>query len=87
MITIEEVIARLNYKAANIRAKLEPEYFSECVEAIEQLKREHNTLITKTVMYHGCWNCKRDARNGGNEEICANCRPDTLSKWEWDRNV
>lgn len=36
--TIEEIIKRLRYKAENIKAHLEPEYFSECADYLEQYR-------------------------------------------------
>lgn len=39
--TREEVIQRLRFKAENIKAKLEPSYFSECADYIDSLKCEN----------------------------------------------
>lgn len=47
--TITEVINRLRYKAENIKAKLEPEYFSGCADYLERyrwhdLRKRHAVL-------------------------------------------
>ena len=41
---LPEVISRLRYKAAHIKAKLEPEYFSECADYLEK-HRWHNLKV------------------------------------------
>lgn len=40
--SLDEVIERLQYKADNIKAKLEPSYFTECIEYLKTLPREEN---------------------------------------------
>lgn len=35
---INEIIKRLRYKAENIKAKLEPSYFSECADYLEKYR-------------------------------------------------
>ena len=35
--SLDEVINRLQYKADNIKAKLEPSYFTECIEYLKSL--------------------------------------------------
>ena len=37
--SLDEVIERLQYKADNIKAKLEPSYFTECIEYLKSLPR------------------------------------------------
>ena len=37
--SLDEVIERLQYKADNIKAKLEPSYFTECIDYLKGLKR------------------------------------------------
>ena len=36
--SLDEVIERLQYKADNIKAKLEPSYFTECVDYLKECK-------------------------------------------------
>ena len=38
--SLDEVIERLQYKADNIKAKLEPSYFTECIDYLKTLPRE-----------------------------------------------
>lgn len=38
--SLDEVIERLQYKADNIKAKLEPSYFTECIDYLKSLPRE-----------------------------------------------
>lgn len=40
--SLDEVIERLQYKADNIKAKLEPSYFTECIDYLKTLPREEN---------------------------------------------
>jgi hypothetical protein len=40
--SLDEVIDRLQYKADNIKAKLEPSYFTECIDYLKTLPREEN---------------------------------------------
>ena len=40
--TLNDVIERLQYKANNIKAKLEPEYFLECVNYLKELQQKEN---------------------------------------------
>lgn len=44
--SLEEVINRLQYKADNIKAKLEPSYFTECVEYLKSNVSEKLTSST-----------------------------------------
>ena len=37
--SLDEVIERLQYKADNIKAKLEPSYFTECIDYLKSLPR------------------------------------------------
>ena len=37
--SLDEVIERLQYKADNIKAKLEPSYFTECIDYLKTLPR------------------------------------------------
>ena len=37
--SLDEVIARLQYKADNIKAKLEPSYFTECIDYLKSLSQ------------------------------------------------
>ena len=37
--SLDEVINRLQYKADNIKAKLEPSYFTECIDYLKSLPR------------------------------------------------
>jgi hypothetical protein len=37
--SLDEVIARLQYKADNIKAKLEPSYFTECIDYLKSLPK------------------------------------------------
>jgi hypothetical protein len=39
---LDTVINRLQYKADNIKAKLDPSYFTECIEYLKTLPREIN---------------------------------------------
>jgi hypothetical protein len=38
--SLDEVIERLQYKADNIKARLEPGYFTECIDYLKSLPRE-----------------------------------------------
>ena len=38
--SLDEVIERLQYKADNIKAKLEPSYFIECIDYLKTLPKE-----------------------------------------------
>lgn len=40
--SLNDVIERLQYKADNIKAKLDPEYFSECVSYLKDLQQKEN---------------------------------------------
>lgn len=40
--SLDEVIERLQYKADNIKAKLEPSYFTECIDYLKTLPREES---------------------------------------------
>lgn len=42
--SLDEVIERLQYKADNIKAKLEPSYFTECIEYLKTLPREEKPV-------------------------------------------
>lgn len=42
--SLDEVIERLQYKADNIRAKLEPSYFTECIDYLKTLPREESGI-------------------------------------------
>ena len=37
--SLDDVIARLQYKADNIKAKLEPSYFTECIDYLKSLPK------------------------------------------------
>jgi hypothetical protein len=43
--SLDEVIERLQYKADNIKAKLEPSYFTECIDYLKSLPREESKWI------------------------------------------
>ena len=43
--SLDEVINRLQYKADNIKAKLEPSYFTECIEYLKSLPKCDNGWI------------------------------------------
>ena len=45
IISLDEVIERLQYKADNIKAKLEPSYFTECVDYLKSLPRMEGQWI------------------------------------------
>lgn len=45
--SLEEVINRLQYKADNIKAKLEPSYFTECIDYLKSLNGD---LISKSAL-------------------------------------
>ena len=71
---IEEMIEKLRYKANNIKAKIEPEFFNEVADALEK-------QIVKFVECKGwnghsgtrykCPSCKKIIRCG--YEYCSNC--------------
>lgn len=42
--SLDEVIDRLQYKADNIKAKLEPSYFTECIEYLKTLPKENKWI-------------------------------------------
>ena len=48
--SLDEVIERLQYKADNIKAKLEPSYFTECIDYLKTLPRvEEQEIRNKAI--------------------------------------
>jgi hypothetical protein len=48
--SLDEVIERLQYKADNIKAKLEPSYFTECIDYLKSLPRvEEQEIRNKAI--------------------------------------
>ena len=59
--SLDEVIERLQYKADNIKAKLEPSYFTECIDYLKSLPRCEECA--------GCTNWLCDCANVRNKAI------------------
>ena len=70
---MDDVIERLQYKANNIRAKLEPSYFTECIDYLKSLPREERYSETDELdgYGYGCTNktCVARVRNKAIDEF------------------
>ena len=71
--SLDEVIERLQYKADNIKAKLEPSYFTECIGYLKTLNsNEHYSETDELDGYgYGCSNktCVARVRNKAIDEF------------------
>lgn len=83
--SLDEVIERLQYKADNIKAKLEPSYFTECIDYLKVLNSiEHYSETEELDGYgYGCSNktCVARVRNrviyDFAEKLCEYCMKQT----------
>jgi hypothetical protein len=85
--SLDEVIERLQYKADNIKAKLEPSYFTECIDYLKTLNsNEHYSETDELDGYgYGCSNktCVERVRNKAIDEFIK--RFDDICDTEHDR--
>ena len=76
--SLDEVIERLQYKADNIKAKLEPSYFTECIDYLKTLPRvQEEQEIRSKAIEHYMSNLLRfcmEQENDCNKTECPFCK-------------